>query len=86
MRNGCKSDKETPTLDEPLITHDSRLEKLEEMLKVKRGGKRAFYSDTSIRFDMCGIRNVMSINGGSKGQTTHGTTGNSRIKVLHQKL
>lgn len=86
MRNGCKSDKETPTLDEPLITHDSRLEKLEEMLKVKRGGRRAFYSDTSIRFDMCGIRNVMSINGGSKGQTTHGTTGNSRIKVLHQKL
>lgn len=81
MRNGCKGGKETPTPDEPLITHDSRLEKLEEMLKVKRGGRRAFYSDTSIRFDMCGTRNVMSIKSGSKGQATHGTTGNSRIKV-----
>lgn len=48
MRNGCKSDKETPTPDEPLITYDSRLEKLEEMLKVKRGWRRAFYSDINI--------------------------------------
>lgn len=61
MRNGCKSGKETPAPDEPLITHDSRLEKVEEMLKVKRGGRKAFYSDTRIRFDMCGIRNAMSV-------------------------
>lgn len=81
MRNGCKNGKETPTPDEPLIIHDSRAAKLEEMLKVKRGGRRASHSDLSIRFDVCGIGNVMSINGGSKGQATHGTTGNSRIKV-----
>lgn len=86
MRNGYKSDKETPTPDEPLITHEIRLEKLKEMLKVKRGGRRVFYRDTSIRFDMCGVRNVMSINSGSKGQAIHGTTGNSGIKVLYQKL
>ena len=79
-----KKKKSTP--DEPLITHESRLEKLEEMLKVKRGGRKAFYRDTSIRFDKCGIRNVMSISSGSKGQATHGTTKNSRIKVLHQEL
>lgn len=30
--------KRTPTPDEPLITRESRLEKLEEMLKVKREG------------------------------------------------
>lgn len=31
------------------------------MLKVKRGGSRAFYSDTGIRFHMRGVRNVTSI-------------------------
>lgn len=81
MRNGCKSGKETPTPDGPLITCEGRQEKVEEMLKVKRGGRRALYSDTGIRFDVCGIRNVMSIDSGSKGQATYGTTGNSRIKV-----
>ena len=80
MKNGCKSGKETPTPDGPLITRQSRQEKVEEMLKVKRGGRRALYSDTGIRSDVCGIRNVMSIDG-SKGQATYGTTGNSRIKV-----
>lgn len=67
MRNGCKGGKEIFILDELLIIYDSRLEKLEEMLKVKRGGRRVFYSDISIRFDMCGIRNVMSIKSGLKG-------------------
>lgn len=81
MRNSCKSGEETPTPDEPLITPDSTPDKLEETPKVKRGGRRTFDRDTSIRFDMCGIRNVMSIDSGSKGQATHGTTGNRRIKV-----
>lgn len=78
--------KRTPTPDEPLITRESRLEKLEEMLKVKRGGRRAFYRDTTFRFDICGKRNVMSIKSGSKGQATHGTTENRIMKVLYQKL
>lgn len=51
------------------------------MLKVKRGGRRAFYRDASIRSDVCGIRNVMSINSGSKGQATHGATGNSTTEA-----
>lgn len=42
MRNGRKSSKETPSPDEPLIALDSRLEQWEEMLKVKRRGRRAF--------------------------------------------
>lgn len=85
-RNSCKSGEETPTPDEPLITPDSALHKLEEIPKVKRGGRRAFDRDISIRFDTCGIRNVMSIHSGSKGQATHGTTGNSRIKFTSKAL
>lgn len=78
MRNSCKSGEETLTPDEPLITPDSILDRLEEIPKVKRGERRAFDRDTSIRFDICGIRNVMSINSGSKG---HSAAGNRRIKV-----
>lgn len=45
-----------------------------------------FYRDTTIWFDICGKRNVMSINSESKGQAIHSTTENSLINVLYQKL